>query len=313
MLISRGGAVLTRRRFLTALGGVGVALAGDAFALEPNRLSVSRHRIGPSTGGRPLRMVQLSDLHLRGIGHREARVASEVRALAPSVLLITGDSIDRSEHLDTLDAFLGLLDDETPKYAVLGNWEHYAHLDFARLARVYERHHCRLLVNESVVHASAGGEVLVTGVDDLLAGRPRLVEALRGHDPHPRHIVLAHCPLQRDYLRGRLPARPWMKAPPLPEPGSERLARFTPSYVFSGHTHGGQVNLFGACPWRPWGSGPYISGWYADRAPYLYVSRGLGTVTVPVRLGASPELPCFDWNTDAPVAGGTAANRGPRG
>jgi predicted MPP superfamily phosphohydrolase len=309
------GGVLTRRRFLTAMGAASAGLAGlagDAFAVEPNLVHVSRHVIGPGPDGPVLRMVQVSDLHLRGVGHHEARIADQVRALAPSMLLVTGDSIDRAEHLETLAEFLTLLDDATPKYAVLGNWEYYARVDRSRLARVYDRHNCRLLVNESVVHRYAGHEVLVTGVDDLLAGQPRLAAALQGHEPHGHHILLAHCPLQRDHLLGVLPARPWMNAPPLPEPGAERLAHFAPKLVFSGHTHGGQVNLFGYCPWLPWGSGPYISGWYTDREPHLYVSRGLGTVVLPARWGASPELPCFDWHLRPLAADGALATGGPR-
>lgn len=304
--------MLTRRRFLLAAGAAGAGLAGDAFGVEPNRLLVSRHVIGPdaAAGGPVMRMAQLTDLHLRGVGHHEARIASAVRSLAPSVLLITGDSIDRADRLDTLAEFLDLLDAATPKYAVLGNWEHFARVDRARLARVYERRNCRLLVNESVVHRHAGREVLVTGVDDLLAGQPRLAAALRGHEARPHHIILAHCPLQRDYLHGDLPALPWMGAPPPPEPGSAELARFAPRLVLSGHTHGGQVNLLGYCPWLPWGSGPYVSGWYTDREPHLYVSRGLGTVDLPARFGAPPELPCFDWHLDPTDAVGRPGSPG---
>lgn len=304
----RGGAGMSRRRFLAAVGVAGTGVAADAFWVEPNRLTVTRHAVAPPAGGPTpgptVRLVQLADLHLQRVGRHERRIAGAVRTLAPSLILLTGDAIDRADRLGTLDAFLGLLDAGTPKYAVLGNWEYFSGVGRLALERVYGRHGCRLLVNESVVHRHAGADLLITGLDDLLAGQPSLGASLRGHAPLAHHVVLAHCPLQRDYLRGRLPARPWMASPPPPEPDGAALVAHAPRLVLSGHTHGGQVNLLGYCPWRPWGSGPYVSGWYASRdpgrAPDLYVSRGLGTADLPARFGASPELPCFDWHLAAP-------------
>lgn len=300
--------MLTRRKFVATLGAAAVGLATDAFLIEPNRIRITRHEIGAGgTGGQPpLRLVHLTDLHLRTLGDHEERIARAVNALAPSMMIITGDSIDRADRLEMLAEFLGMLDEATPKYAVLGNWEYFCHVDLRRLARVYERYGGRLLVNASVTHRHGDRDVLITGLDDMLAGTPQLVRALEGHAPMRDHVVLAHCPLQRDYLRGSLPPRPWRRggrAEP-PEPGSAGLGRYAPRLVLAGHTHGGQVNLMGFCPWRPWGSGPYVSGWYDDRAPYLYVSSGLGTVSVPMRLGALPELPCMEWRLDGDEAVG---------
>ncbi len=67
------------------------------------------------------------------------------------------------------------------------------------------------------------------------------------------------------------------------------------------HTHGGQVKILGRAPAIPRGSGSYVEGWYQGaaeaggqaRAP-LYVSRGIGTTFLPVRLGSTPEIAVFD-------------------
>jgi predicted MPP superfamily phosphohydrolase len=62
--------------------------------------------------------------------------------------------------------------------------------------------------------------------------------------------------------------------------------------TIAGHTHGGQVTL-------PLGREnltfvrvytPYIRGLYVREGKQLYVSSGLGTVGVPVRIGADPEV-----------------------
>lgn len=54
--------IITRRRFLVAAGAATAALGAEALWLEPRRVTVSRHRLG--NGRTPIRVVQLSDLHL---------------------------------------------------------------------------------------------------------------------------------------------------------------------------------------------------------------------------------------------------------
>jgi predicted MPP superfamily phosphohydrolase len=304
---------ITRRRFLASIGVLGTAsmAAGiDGFAIEPERVEVTENELRSPEHTRDsaaeallassvrspasLTFVQLSDLHLQRVAEHEERVAAAVKKLDPAFLLITGDSIDRRDNLHLLDGFLALLDRDLPKYAIMGNWEHACRVNHDRLREVYESHGCRLLVNESAVYDHGGRELLITGLDDLLEGRPKVAEALSGVDPRPDHLILAHCPEHRDVL---------LKAKP---PGGNRfsgisaedaasLAHFDPCCVLSGHTHGGQVNLFGFAPWRPRGSGPYLSGWYRDVRPALYVSRGIGTVTLPIRLGSVPEVASFHW------------------
>jgi hypothetical protein len=65
--------------------------------------------------------------------------------------------------------------------------------------------------------------------------------------------------------------------------------------LLAGHTHGGQVAPFGLALTLPSGSGRYVAGWYRDAGPPMYVSRGIGTSLIPVRLGATPELVRFEW------------------
>jgi predicted MPP superfamily phosphohydrolase len=66
--------------------------------------------------------------------------------------------------------------------------------------------------------------------------------------------------------------------------------------MLSGHTHGGQIAPFGVALKLPHGSGGYVAGWYRGDGVPLYVSRGIGTSLVPIRIGATPELAQFDWS-----------------
>jgi predicted MPP superfamily phosphohydrolase len=63
------------------------------------------------------------------------------------------------------------------------------------------------------------------------------------------------------------------------------------SLTLSGHTHGGQVDVFG---WRPvaasLGSRRYPAGHFREYGRDLIVSRGLGCTGLPIRFGAWPEI-----------------------
>lgn len=298
---------LTRRQFIATVAAAGAVSAGvgvDGFLVEPERVDISRLQLATTRNAQagatavPLgpgpTFVQLSDLHLQEVRGHERRVAAAVNSLVPDFVVITGDSIDKRDKLPQLQSFLSLLEPKTPKFAILGNWEHACRVDLHALARVYAAANCRLLINETAVYSHGGSQILITGLDDLLEGRASVASALAGIEPRPNHLILAHCPVHRDVLRTVRP-EPGNRWSGLRPRDAAVFERFSPTCVLSGHTHGGQVNLFGFAPWRPRGSGPYISGWYRNVEPALYVSRGIGMVDLPIRIGASPEVARFEW------------------
>jgi uncharacterized protein len=289
---------LTRRQFLTLTAGCAIGVFGaDALFVEPERVTVTRHVMGggPAGGRSVLRLVHLSDLHLRRIGSHERRIASVLAELKPDMIVLTGDIIDRQDQLPVLSRFLDLLDAKTPTFAVLGNREHNTGLDVTALRKAYESHNARLLLNESVRLTHRGRPVLITGLDDATAGSPDIKGALRGFAPEPNHLLLAHSPSYRD--QAQADARPVAIVGPS-ACGAGGRDCYTVSCILSGHTHGGQVAPFGIALVLPPGSGRYVSGWYRDAPLPLYVSRGLGTSILPIRFGAPPEIALFQWYLD---------------
>ena len=273
---------MDRRRFLYVTGGaagVGLGALGYGSLIEPGWVQFTTQPLPLGRGGQsPLGAVaQISDLHLKGIGDEHAEIADEVGRRAPDVIVITGDSVDSSEALPVLEEFLSLLPYGVPKYAILGNWEHWGGVDLDRLRAVYERGNGALLVNRSVDHGTPAGTVRISGLDDLVGGSPDLGAVMGGGDTPDLHVLLAHCPAHRDLL----------------EAGGA-----TVDLVLAGHTHGGQVQVFGRAPWVPRGSGRYVEGWYDEGGPPMYVSRGVGTSVVPVRIGARPEVTFFESRED---------------
>jgi predicted MPP superfamily phosphohydrolase len=283
---------MNRRRFLAVSGAAtaagAAALGGYAAGVEPRRVQFTRHAVNARTAPaqREVTFVQITDLHLQSVGGMHRRIAARVNALRPDLVLFTGDSVDRADRLGELSALLALFDARTPKYAILGNWEHWSGVDLGELADVYRRAGCRLLVNESAVHDVAGRALRLTGLDDLVGGRPDPRRAFADPRPADAHLLLAHCPAHRDVFAA--PPSPFDGGAPLPVDAG----RIT--MMLSGHTHGGQVRLLGWAPVVPQGSGPYLRGWFrSPGAVPLYVSRGIGTSMMPLRLGAPPEVAVF--------------------
>lgn len=279
---------MNRRRFLVVAGGAaaaaGAGVGGYAGFVEPRHAQFTRHaaNVRTSAAQRQVTLVQISDLHLRSVGAMHRDIAARVNAMRPDLLLFTGDSVDRADGLPELARLLGLFHGRTPAYAILGNWEHWSGVDLAGLRDVYRRANCRLLVNESAVVNVRDRALRVTGLDDLIGGRPDPRRAFAGGEQADAHVLLAHCPEHRDRLAA--PVDPFGRAAAAPDI----------TMMLAGHTHGGQVSVLGWTPVLPPGSGRYVRGWFRDAgAVPLYVSRGIGTSVVPVRFGSPPEVAVF--------------------
>jgi uncharacterized protein len=250
-----------------------------AVFVEPFAIEVTRHRIGRVTD-KSIRLLQLSDIHQSQLGLREMLLASRVAAQAPDVIVLTGDYTERPQDLRGFERLLAELP-KVPTYAVLGNWEYKHGRDLAELRAVFARQGVRLLVNESVQVDTKEGPFRLTGLDDHFAGQPELKLAIPALGPREWHVILEHTPAFRDALRSQAPA-------------AFNAAR-TRSVLLSGHTHGGQVDLFGWLPVLPPGSGGYVSGWTRDDGGIpIYVNRGVGTTVLPFRFGVRPEIAVFE-------------------
>ena len=69
--------------------------------------------------------------------------------------------------------------------------------------------------------------------------------------------------------------------------------------VLAGHTHGGQIRVFGKAPIVHSQFG-YLGGKYDEVESMLYVSRGAGLTLLPIRIGARAEIPILTLQTDEP-------------
>lgn len=267
-------APMSRRTFLKSFVRGAVA-AGSLLALhcavvEPRWLEVTWHEISvpglpPSLDGYTI--AHLTDLHTHHFGLLEAQVIEALVGCQPDLVVMTGDMVESFEDLDAFTRFLTELAPlRVPMIATLGNWEHSVAGLIERLQEIYNAFDVRLMINENL-RLSSGLEVAAT--DDSSTGFADLGAALAGISTQPGRIFLTHAP-------GIFYA--------------QQVYDMPFDLVLAGHTHGGQVRLGS---WRPVTSGRYVAGYYDTMLGRAYVSRGIGTTNLPVRLMCRPELPIF--------------------
>lgn len=214
---------------------------------------------------RPVEILHLTDIHVRGPGPWLDALCSFLAGLAPAdIVALTGDIVTTGWSPEAADQLLAAVPAaHLGRFAVMGNWEHWAGADPDSWGARLTRHDIRLLMNET----QDLGPVAVGGTDDHLAGTAEPEAILRALPARRPAVLLTHSPAY---------------APALAGPST--------ALVLSGHSHGGQVRLpvLGA-GWVPMGTGRYVAGWYTLGGTNLYVSRGLGWSIAPVRFGCPPE------------------------
>jgi predicted MPP superfamily phosphohydrolase len=267
----------SRRRFLALAGGAlgAAALGGDAFLFEPEHVLLSRHDVpvpGLPRGLEGLRIAQITDVHFPGnIAAAEAAVAHLERE-RPEIVVLTGDMLEHRSALPQVTAFARHARGSIATVATLGNWEYYSEA-IPRLPALYSEAGIELLVNARREVPVGDTSIVLVGLDDPVMGRPDIYRARAGLASGGVEVWLVHAPgivshrLQHDEA--------------------------SPAFLLAGHTHGGQVRLPFVPAVTPTGSGRFVAGWYRDTFAPLYVSRGVGTTTIPVRFRCPPELPIF--------------------
>ncbi|HEY0030838.1 MAG TPA: metallophosphoesterase [Bacteroidia bacterium] len=268
---------ISRRKFIKTglLVTTGVVLV-DSFWIETFFIDTNEFYIGSATKDTTnIKVVQISDLHLQSINYQLTQLAKNLNKLKPDLILITGDAIDNAKNISLLNDFLKLISIDIKKVAILGNWEYWGSINLKELDRIYKDNNCTLLINQSVQYTFHNKTISITGLDDYVGGNADLATALKEYKKSDYHLILNHCPQYSDQI-------------------AETINKdINVDFILSGHTHGGQINIFGFIPFLPQGCGKYIKGWYNDNNPKMYVSKGIGTSILPARFGARAEIALF--------------------
>lgn len=220
-----------------------------------------------------LRILQLSDIHLSAfLSEGEfARVVDASRELRPNLAVVTGDLISGpNDPLDACIRQLGRVKADAGVFGCMGNHERYAKSEdytekaCARVGIRFLRHQSQALrFGNATVNLAGSDFVSNRQRSTYLAGMERFVR------PDAVNVLLQHNP---DVF-------------PV-------AARQGYNLLLAGHTHGGQVTVEileqSLNPARFFT--PYVYGSYREGNAAAYVTRGIGTIGVPARIGAPPEI-----------------------
>ena len=274
----------SRRRALNAAGSALVAAPFAAMGygaliertrFEVLQVEVSLNRLPADLDG--LRILHLSDIHLGVfLSERElARVIDTSRELHPHIAFVTGDFISAAgDPLAACIRQLARVKADAGMFGCLGNHERYARAE-AQASALAAQAGIPILRGQAQPLRWGSAVLNVAGVDyqrgsskeKYLLGAERLVY------PEGFNVLLSHNP---DVF-------------PV-------AARQGYDLLLSGHTHGGQVTFEildeSINPARFFT--PYVRGLYRlrpeDTSTAAYVTSGIGTIGIPARIGAPPEI-----------------------
>ncbi|MFN2502049.1 MAG: metallophosphoesterase [Pyrinomonadaceae bacterium] len=244
----------------------------EANSLSLERVDIYLQRLPKQLEG--FKIVHLSDIHhspFTGLDHikRAVKIANRLK---PDMFLLTGDYVSHErEYIAPVAAVLGGLKANHGTYACLGNHDHWTDADL--VTHLFRGEGINVLVNEGLRFEARGGSFWLAGVDDYMVGKTDVPAALRGSYLDEMKLLLAHNPvIFREAVRRGI------------------------DLTLSGHTHGGQIKIRDEekriLPRRK-----LSSGLHRRKDSQVYITRGIGTVVVPMRYQCPPEISLLELRT----------------
>lgn len=263
-----------KRLFFLTLAAM-FAVTGWSFGFEPGWLQQRQLAMNSADWREaPMTIAVASDLHV-GAPHAGLpmlrRVVAELNAARPDLILLPGDFVIQNvvggekvapeaiaEALGKLKAPLGV-------FATLGNhdWWH----DGAQVRAALEKVGITVIENGAMLLPTTSGKLWLAGIGDDMTGHAEPSKAFALVPADARLIVMMHDPAN---------------APALPK---------QTVVAFAGHTHGGQIRLplIGALITPGRAPRQHAYGWIEGAPAPTYVTSGVGTSILPVRLNCPPE------------------------
>lgn len=283
-----------RREFLerTATACAAVPFVAGAYGILYGRLDLETTQRRIRLARLPaqfhgFRIAQLSDIHIGPFmsAERIRQYAGIANALKPDLIVLTGDFVtwDPSTARAVVEALSGLRA-RFGVFGCLGNHEAWTGTEDS-ITRLFGQAGVRILRYERAPIAIGGETLNLLGVDFETERRMRAtpsgervvhryLEGIQGLvAPEAVNILLSHNPNTFD-----------------------RAADIGIDLSLAGHTHGGQVALEFVSPQIALSRlmTPYVAGWFGKPGGQLYVNRGIGTIGIPIRVGAPPEITVFE-------------------
>ncbi len=261
------------RQLVGNLSKVAKYAIDEANSLSLERIAININRLPKKLDG--FKIVHLSDIHhspFTGLEHiaRAVKIANRLR---PDMFILTGDYVSHdAKYVAPVAKVLGELTAEFGTYACLGNHDHWTDPDLVT-ARFREQG-INVLINEGFRFEARGASFWLAGVDDHMVGKTDLPTALRGSFPDEMKLLLAHNPVI-----------------------FRQAVRLGVDLTLSGHTHGGQVKVRDPEK-RLLKRRKLTNGLHGRKNSQIYITRGIGTVVLPIRYRCPPEISLLELRNE---------------
>lgn len=224
------------------------------------------------------RILQVSDLHNEEFGTDNKKLIYKIKNNNPDIIVITGDTVDsRRTDFDISLDFIKQVIQIAPTYYVIGNHETRVYDEYLVFEKKMIDLGVHVLRNQSELITKNNQSLQIIGMDDpdiynsTIDTNDYMYEILNQlNDPEKYTILLSHRPELFDlYSDANI------------------------DLVFSGHVHGGQVQIpfVGGLVGPHQGLLPkYDAGLYTDENTNMILSRGLGNSLFPFRINNRPEI-----------------------
>ncbi len=274
-MAERWNSVVSAERPLRELVGnlskVAKSAIDEANSLSLEQVRIEIPRLPKTLSG--LRIVHLSDIHhspFTGLEHI-ARAIEISNRLEPDLFILTGDYVSHErKYIEPVAELVGRLRAKHGIFACLGNHDHWT--DPELVTSSFRNVGVEMLINEGRRVEMDGSAFWIGGVDDHMVGKTDLPAALKGSFPDEMKLLLAHNPII-----------------------FRKSVRYGVDLTLSGHTHGGQVNVRDPqkrlLPRRK-----LSAGLHTRKDSHIYITRGIGTVVLPVRYQCPPEISLLELN-----------------
>jgi len=242
---------------------------------------VKTERINFTLGKKGLKIIQLSDIHIKLLRVPVQTVKKVIENENPDIILFTGDYIDKPCHIEKFLNFLIQIKSNAVIYLCLGNHDYNA-LKYQgknilqHFTDTLKSNGVTVLHNRAICYAKDTVKYNIIGIEDLSEGKPDIDKALTLCSKEAfANIAFSHNPdVVFEIPNGKV------------------------DFLFCGHFHGGQI-------WMPFKlEFKFLRkeilckiginrGLHRINGINLYINRGLGNVCFPLRFLSKPEITIF--------------------
>ncbi|MET8141983.1 metallophosphoesterase [Sphaerisporangium sp. NPDC005288] len=277
-----------------SLLGLGVAGLGYASVIERNWFRLRRFDVPVlAPGQRPVRILQISDLHLTPGRTRLINWVRSLDALNPDLVVNTGDTL---AHPDAVPAYLSAVEPllSRPGLFVYGSNDLYAPRPKNPARYLWSSSKGPKQSVPNLPWPELGAGMTAAGWLDMNNTTARV--KVGDLDVHVGGIHDSHINRDRyDEIAGQAPADADLRLGVMHSPDPANMSRFAADgyqLLLAGHTHGGQlcIPFYGALVTNCGIDRARVKGLHRHDSAWLHVSAGLGTSPyAPVRFACPPE------------------------